>query len=844
MSELRDSAESSKGSAEEKSSPLENGWRGLEDGLVEDKDLATPGRFFEGASSMVDLTSPLVSKDESPTLTLEQNLRKLLQDVEKIRQASQPPPEKSLQPDLPYLNRFLGRAHALYEKQDFKACLDILHEAHKMAPGNPEVLALIERAEQESQLQPADSDLGNRIAQFKAESLKFFEHGRYSECVQRFKLLTELDPENHDLRDYLQISIEEAEKQKRSLSNVTIAAPPENRSKTLSKLPAPDVLVQSELSPNVTVTPPQENRGTTLSKLPAPDVQVQAELSPVPSRAVHQEPDDASESLSPNSSLSSNPVNSLLKAKSELPSESLPEKIRNDVTRKSLEGSPRDLSSEWTAVDQERELGKMTGTSESGLKPETKNLRFVYLLGAGLLFGLILGAWLVLGPPRQMKSTEVQPQSNSNLAVPADRLRPPIDLSKSAEGDEHAQAEKAFKQGRFMEANRLCDSILQAEPKNSFALNLKQQIHERLRDLGNREMASSNWGKAIALWIDVLKINPNDREAAQQLNTAKTNLKKQSQMDLANKQAQEKKIQDLQQQITIALSAGRYLPPNPGNAIELIQKLDVISPDSSFSKEKLDQILHNLVAQANRSLQARDYASASTLVKQMQNYFPETPELKTLVESLKAEESRLIESRNSWMQKAEAAMSAGHYVTPATDNVIAYCNLLLASQPQAPKALELKKDSLMKAVSQAKALAQDGKYDDAKLVYSALLYLSQNENGVPLSSQDLKREIDRLTFNAYAVIHDHTIGSCTGRLRFNGYQIAYIPSTDSNDGFALKLSEIVQVETGDKLKIQFKGKTYRFQANASKNVPENRARIGEIEQRLTSLKTSSQQPLH
>ena len=124
---------------------------------------------------MVDLTSPQVSKDENPTLTLEQNLRKLLQDVEKIRQTSQASPEKSLEPDLPYLNRFLGRAYALYEKQDFKACLDILHEAHKMAPGNPEVLALIEKAEQESQLQQVDSDLANRIAQFKAESLKFFE---------------------------------------------------------------------------------------------------------------------------------------------------------------------------------------------------------------------------------------------------------------------------------------------------------------------------------------------------------------------------------------------------------------------------------------------------------------------------------------------------------------------------------------------------------------------------------------------------------------------------------------------------------------------------------------------
>ena len=187
------------------------------------------------------------------------------------------------------------------------------------------------------------------------------------------------------------------------------------------------------------------------------------------------------------------------------------------------------------------------------------------------------------------------------------------------------------------------------------------------------------------------------------------------------------------------------------------------------------------------------------------------------------------------MQKAEAAMAVGHYVTPANDNVVAYCNQLLVLEPQNTKALGLKKESFARAGTQAKGLAQEGKFDDARAVYSSLLNIPQSESQSTMNGQELKNEVDKLTFNAYAVIHDHAIGNCTGRLRFNGYQINYVPSSNSKDGFTLKLSEIVQVEPGEKLKVHFKGKTYRFQANATNNPQESQAKINEMQQRLSVL---------
>jgi hypothetical protein len=223
------------------------------------------------------------------------------------------------------------------------------------------------------------------------------------------------------------------------------------------------------------------------------------------------------------------------------------------------------------------------------------------------------------------------------------------------------------------------------------------------------------------------------------------------------------------------------------------------------------------------------------MTQQIQTYFPESPELKSLRETLKSEEVKLAEARSILTQRAESAMLAGHYIAPANDNSVAYCNQVLMVDPQNQKALALKKESLAKASAQAQEWIQKGKFEEASGIYSSLLYLSQNESRFPFTSQDLKREIERLEFTAYPVIHAHTLGSCSGRLRFNGYLIAYVPSGESRDGFSQALKEIAQIEGGDKLKLQVKDKTYRFEISTAKSKEENREKIKSMVERLTLL---------
>ena len=67
----------------------------------------------------------------------------------------------------------------------------------------------------------------------------------------------------------------------------------------------------------------------------------------------------------------------------------------------------------------------------------------------------------------------------------------------------------------------------------------------------------------------------------------------------------------------------------------------------------------------------------------------------------------------------------------------------------------------------------------------------------------------------------------------NGFVISFVPTGDSKDGFTQKLAEIVQAEPGDKLKIQFKNKTYRFQINLMTGTEAKREKVNAIYQNLS-----------
>ena len=215
------------------------------------------------------------------------------------------------------------------------------------------------------------------------------------------------------------------------------------------------------------------------------------------------------------------------------------------------------------------------------------------------------------------------------------------------------------------------------------------------------------------------------------------------------------RVDDLHRQLAAALSAGNYYPPSSGNAVDLIQQLTALSPNDEMAKSGTETVQREGLNQIQRKIQSKDYEAARSLARQLQSYFPGNAELNRVQETLKEEESRQSQARNELIQKAEAALTRGNYVTPASESALAYCNRLLAIDRQNPRAQALRRDSLQKAADQAKELVQKERFEEARDVLSAL-YTVAHSDGKPAVAQELKSLLGRIEFTAIPVIHDHT----------------------------------------------------------------------------------------
>ncbi len=770
----------------------------------------------------------------------ERNIKQLSEFIETLESREQAKPLEAVA-DHPVdtLPHLMSQGREYLKNGEHESCMKLMEAILILSPNHEEANSCLKEAQRRWEDRRLEEELAIHIGNLKREAMDLFDQEKFQECVGIFKFLCELDPTNLSMQDYLQLSrlkLEETQgksselheqvvENKSSAFAITIQNPPSKPSNDFRGIASIEKSEETGHYPDLHRPAQDETSGKTVTfGIPETSPPSQAEM-------ISDEPllEPQLEPSTPETE------NSLALVPGKLHSEPIlndPKRQRRwlalasaacvifgaligaaifQFTRSSVSTLEVQSDPEGAKVFVDGQFKGLTPFQADSFQAGNYTIRLErdgYLPEAQTfqIVGGVPAKWSVILRVSEMRSMS------------------PVDLQNTAQ--------ELFEREQFLEASNQCDLILRKEPQNQSVLLLKKKIIDHYWQEFKSAQQIKYWDNAKLALLNLLKVSPQNADAIKELKNFEWKPKKKKEVVPPIPPDQRKvKVDELHRQLAAALSAGNYFTTASGNAADLIQQLAALSPNDEMAKSGKETVQREGLNQIQKKIQSKDYEAARSLARQLQSYFPGNAELTRVQETLREDESRQSQLRSELIQKAEAALTRGNYVTPASESALAYCNRLLAMDQQNPRAQALRRDSLQKAAEQAKEFVQKERFDEAREVLGALYAVAHND-GKTAVAQELKSLLGRVEFTAVAVIHDHTVGSCSGRLRMNAFVIAYLPSGDSKDGFSQKISEIVGIESGDKLKIQLKNKTYRFEMNASKNKEESRQKLKEVSDQL------------
>jgi len=421
---------------------------------------------------------------------------------------------------------------------------------------------------------------------------------------------------------------------------------------------------------------------------------------------------------------------------------------------------------------------------------------------AGLLAVLTAGLfWLSWpsGEAPELSKRTADPVDGGAVAPTADAL-----------GGIREEAQVLFDAGMLQAADRVCDGILLKSRGDEFALALKERIRATLsEEKPQTASVQSQEAEKVRLVSNPPVASTSGTNGGQPAETQRV-------------LAEELPRQALRPAVP---SVGEPLQSKraPRNT-ETIGSRNPARDSLSASTQKeapstlRPQISPGSVLEVSSSIQDKEFNQARLLLEKLERTHPGAPEVKILGERLAAEARKHQSLALSWIEKAEIAQIDGRYVTPPEDNVLVYCSLALKADPGNQRAANLKREIVQRAVAQATDWIQRGKFDAARLYYASMDYLASKDDSFPYSKASLKKELNKLVFRSYPMVHDHRLGSCSGFLKFNAYAVSYVPSGGSGDGFTEGLSSIVINSEGERLRMSYRNRTFRFRRENGESV--------------------------
>jgi hypothetical protein len=762
------------------------------------------------------------------------------------------------------LRTLLDSARKYLAEEKYEQCKQLLHSLLQIVPEEPEALKLLRDAERRWEDQRMAEEMAIHVDNVKREAMNLFDQEKYLECLGKFEFLCEVEPGNTLYQNYLNLSREEIHRLSNlpageiSDSNNAVGQPNE-------ELDSPHITPNLDLVDDDSFSCPAD---IILPLKETPGLTAGANESDSADDSTHLFPrfgDDRS-------SIAFTPVPADTETEHDIGDSRMEcsDKKAEDSTTVDLSalGTPNP-SENLREEGAEEEIIRLEGQKdppEDQISAEEKKKKDLFFLAmAATILILLFPVWLTWHWAKNRKEIstlessiplvvntlppgaavfldgrmvgnsdlqlsqvpvgkhsirlelagynisaqefDLQPGHNNRLSIQLTTIPSPV---AAKEEDVQTAAESLLEQHKYAEAFQKSAMILKDDPENENARQIRAQVRSHYLLIGDQALKANKWEEARKSFEVLTRLFPQETAAAERLKYVKGKILEQ-QAASAAETTRKARLQELEESLKQALKSGNYMPPRPGNALAQARQIQALDSASTAAFEALNTIRQELSTQAQQRISQHDFERARMVIAQLQTFFAASPDISQLNSLCRAEELKQKNLLNDCQQKIDSAMSAGHFVTPPQDNAILYCNRLLSQGGAKVKVGALKQEAFIKAVSQARNLIASEKFENAHDILIAIQAFSQYEEGIPLPAEEIKTELSRLEFYDWPVIHDHALGSCSGKLQFNGYVISYLPRGDSKDGFHMKISEIKQSRTGQRLKVEFRNKTYHFQ---------------------------------
>ncbi len=105
-----------------------------------------------------------------------------------------------------HLDQLVNEGKSRFQSRDFETCMALMREVLREDARNAEAAWLLKEAERQWEDQRSLEEFEIYVENLKKEAMDLFDDEQYEQCMSLFKFLQELEPENHNVCEYLKLS--------------------------------------------------------------------------------------------------------------------------------------------------------------------------------------------------------------------------------------------------------------------------------------------------------------------------------------------------------------------------------------------------------------------------------------------------------------------------------------------------------------------------------------------------------------------------------------------------------------------------------------------------------------